>query len=158
MVQRATNGIKEQIQRKMGHVLLFSLEHWACERLRMGHDATLTSYTKYVATIVGPRLVKLLVDGFDIGGFLPRLVDFSFVCNEGGYATQIDGATICSTSMDDIPPPGRINDVSDLDIPPPGRINDVSDLDDYDDDIMDVKPYFWCEECVQWHALVERLL
>jgi len=157
------NAIKDQIHNKYTHVLVFSFFRWAQERQRMHQQADVRVYSSYVSAIVRIRLVKLLGEGYTVGGFLHRFNgDGKHIeCREGEHKTDLRSVVIRSTGQPAyrLPPP-QADEVS-----LPGRYSeeDTSDDEDGDSDIGSEDatqpiPLYWCHGCRVWHELLEVLL
>lgn len=141
--RRTIDTIKDQIQKKMTHVLVFSFSRWAWERHRLHQRVDRTTYSAYVGRIVCTRLLKVLNDGFHVEGFQPQITaEQTFVC-KGGHSTQICSVQIQSTAHPEV-------------VLRPGELGEEGGEDV--EDGKHVKPYYWCVGCSLWHEIMEILV
>jgi hypothetical protein len=174
--RRTIDAIKDQIQKKMTHVLVFSFSRWAWERHRLHQRVDRKTYSAYVGRIVRTRLLKVLNDGFHVEGFQPRITaEQTFVC-KGGHSTQICSAQIQSTAHSEVlvcrrqdkgdwgrgqgkgrgrGGPGRGQGCQDREC---GRAAGSADVEEDVEDGKDVKPYYWCIGCSGWHEIIGILV
>jgi hypothetical protein len=137
LLRRATDGIKAQIQAKKSHVLLFSFARWSAERARLQEPRSRRAYSAYVSSIVSGRLPKLLAAGFVVDGFRPGLSAVGdFDCGE--HTTDIRHVRIGSSAT------------------PGSMVLQEEEEEEQDED--EVKPYYWCGGCEEWHEIAQFLL
>jgi hypothetical protein len=184
--RQTIRDIKAQISDKEANVLLYSFRRWAQEQCRMGQRSDTKTYSAYVKMIVSIRLLKLLADGFSVCGIHPSITHRGeFYCSEGGNTTLISAVQIDSSKSPDVLPRpitpehskghGRGQGKGHGRGQGKGRgrgqgkgrgggegKDDESESESEsvcdDDRDKDVKPYYWCNGCLQWHEIVTVLL
>jgi hypothetical protein len=175
MLRRTTDWIKEQIEQKSTHLLLFSYSLWAQARLRSGLRPGRKNYTDYVVPLVTQRLAKLIRAGFEVQGFHPSIgmsQGGTFVCDEGGYSTLLKDVKIGSVTLAEAPmlapptpaPRGGKGDNRNRSGVGRGKgiyavqpvTSDEGNL--HDEEMGDVIPWYWCLGCRTWHEVAEFLL
>ena len=155
-MRRSTKWIRARIRDKSASVLVFSYRRWVQERRRLEQRIGPETYSAYVETIVGMRLLKLLADGFTVDGFHPIITpDREFRCREAGQTTSISAVQIGSSIRpDSMPRPITRVSLARVSL---ARVSLDHGQDEDEDEDEDVKPYYWCDGCTQWHDIVTLL-